>query len=289
MDVNQDGWMDVIRVSLPGEEIVWYENPGRRSGYWRMHPILVHAGNESPLLVDVDGDGRPDILCNDWVAKEMIWTKSPSLKGDTTWTRHVIARGDLATGRYTHGLGFFDMNGDGRADVVITKGWWERPADATQEDWVFHPADLGEDCAQMYQLDVRGNGVKDIVTSSAHRYGIWWHEPTADPRVWVHHLIDSSVSETHSLAMADLNGDGHPDLVTGKRWYAHNGEDPGGHDPAILNWYEFRPGAQPMWVRHLIDTNSGVGEQVLVKDMNGDGKVDIVVANKKGVFWFEQK
>jgi hypothetical protein len=300
MDVNQDGWVDLIRVSLPGEEIVWYENPGaagtrqrgsagNHSGFWRMHPILAHAGNESPALVDVDGDGRPDILCNDWVAKEMIWMKSPSVKGDTVWSRHVIARGEIGTGRYSHGLGLFDMNGDGRPDVVITKGWWERPADARQENWVFHPADLGEDCAQIYPFDVRHNGVQDIITSSAHRYGIWWHEPTADPRVWVHHLIDSSVSETHSLAMADINGDGQPDLVTGKRYYAHNGEDPGGHDPAILNWYEFRPGPQPTWVRHLIDTDSGVGEQVLVRDMNGDGKVDIVIANKKGVFWFEQK
>ncbi|HTR29361.1 MAG TPA: VCBS repeat-containing protein [Puia sp.] len=308
MDVNQDGWVDLIRVSLPGEEIVWYENPGKagrgrdgsrgggkngsagsRDRFWRMHPILAHAGNESPALVDVDGDGRPDILCNDWVAKEMIWMKSPAAKGDTVWTRHVIARGDIGTGRYTHGLGYFDMNGDGRADVVITKGWWERPADARTENWVFHPADLGEDCAQIYPLDVRGNGVRDIITSSAHRYGIWWHEPTADPRIWIHHLIDSSVSETHSLAMADIDGDGHPDLVTGKRYYAHNGEDPGAHEPSVLNWFAFRPGPQPVWVRHLIDTNSGVGEQVLVRDMNGDGKVDIVVANKKGVFWFEQK
>lgn len=303
MDVNQDGWADLIRVSLPGEEIVWYENPGASgggngspgsspsvgAGYWRMHPILAHAGNESPMLVDVDGDGRQDILCNDWVAKEMIWMKSPSAKGDTMWTRHVIGHGEIGTGRYTHGLGFFDMNGDGRSDVVITKGWWERPADVLQENWNFHPADLGEDCAQMYQLDVRGNGVKDIITSSAHRYGIWWHEPTANPEVWIHHLIDSSVSETHSLAMADINGDGNPDLVTGKRYYAHNGEDPGAHEPSVLNWYEFRPGPQPAWVRHSIDTNSGVGEQVLVTDMNGDGKVDIVVVNKKGVFWWEQK
>ena len=290
MDVNQDGWVDLIRVSLPGEEIVWYENPGTATaGFWRMHPILAHAGNESPMLVDVDGDGRPDILCNDWVAKEMIWMKSPSAKGDTTWIRHVIARGDIGTGRYTHGLGFFDMNNDGRADVVITKGWWEHPADALNGSWTFHPADLGEDCAQMYQLDVRGNGVRDILTSSAHRYGIWWHEPTADPKVWIHHLIDSSVSETHSLAMADINADGHPDLVTGKRYFAHNGEDPGAYDSSVLNWYEFKPGAHPLWVRHLIDTNSGVGEQVLVRDMNGDGKADIVVVNKKGVFWWEQK
>jgi hypothetical protein len=58
-------------------------------------------------------------------------------------------------------------------------------------------------------------------------------------------LIDSSVSETHSLAMADLNNDGHPDLVTGKRYFAHNGEDPGAYEPSVLNWYEFRPGPQP--------------------------------------------
>lgn len=298
MDVNQDGWIDLIRVSLPGEEIVWYENPGgsggkgaagRKPGHWRVHPILAHAGNESPALVDVDGDGRPDILCNDWVAKEMIWMKSPAAKGDTTWTRHVIARGETGTGRYTHGLGFFDMNGDGRPDVVITKGWWERPVDARRENWVFHSADLGEDCAQMYVLDVRGNGVKGIITSSAHRYGIWWHEPTADPRVWIHHLIDSSVSETHSLAMADINGDGHPDLVTGKRYFAHNGEDPGAYEPAALYWFEFKPGPSPVWVPHLIDANSGVGLQVRVFDINQDGLPDIIVANKKGVFVFEQK
>ncbi|HMH34182.1 MAG TPA: FG-GAP-like repeat-containing protein, partial [Puia sp.] len=140
MDVDQDGWMDLIRIGLPGEEAVWYENPGRRAGHWLMHPILSHAGNESPAFVDVDGDGRPDILCNDPLAKEMIWLKSPSKKGDTLWKRYVIAKGDIAgTDRYTHGLGWADMNGDGRPDVIITKGWWESPVDPKQENWLFHP------------------------------------------------------------------------------------------------------------------------------------------------------
>jgi G:T-mismatch repair DNA endonuclease (very short patch repair protein) len=44
-----------------------------------------------------------------------------------------------------------------------------------------------------------------------------------------------------------------------------------------------------MWIPHLIDSDSGVGLQVLVQDMNGDGLPDIVVANKKGVFFFEQR
>lgn len=329
MDVNQDGWVDLIRISLPGEEAVWYENPGGKPGgsgkiggadgepgYWRMHPILKNAGNESPMLVDVDGDGRPDLLCNDPVAKEMIWMKSPSVKGDTVWRRYIISKGNIGTGRYTHGLGFIDMNGDGRPDVVITKGWWECPADAKTENWVFHPADLGEDCSQIYAVGGKkgegknGEGRKGLVSASAHRYGIWWHEPTKIDSVWIHHVIFSGVSETHGMAMADINGDGYPDLVTGKRYFAHNGDDPGAYEPAALYWFEFRAegmrenggtsgagsggsagsaGTAPVWVPHLIDTNSGVGLQVRVQDMNGDGLPDIIVANKKGVFVFEQR
>jgi len=303
MDVNQDGWTDVIRISLPGEEAVWYENPQNKPGYWVMHHILTHAGNESPALVDVDGDGRPDLLCNDPIAKEMIWMKSPVAKGDTVWTRHVIGQGNIGTGRYTHGLGLIDMNGDGRKDVVITKGWWECPADALTDNWVFHPADLGEDCSQIYALAATHLGQPDLVSASAHRYGIWWHEKTGDTS-WTHHLIFNGVSETHGMAMADINGDGHPDLVTGKRYFAHNGEDPGAYEPSTLYWFEYRPGGSggagagsgasgaasgPTWIPHLIDDNSGVGLQVLVQDMNGDGLPDIVLANKKGVFFFEQR
>src|SRR5882757_6513848 len=115
MDVNLDGWIDLIRISLPGEEAVWYENPANKAGYWPMHPMLKNCGNESPALVDVDGDGRPDLLCNDPVAKEMIWLKSPSVKGDTVWKRYPLATGEMpGVNRYTHGLGLIDMNGDSR-------------------------------------------------------------------------------------------------------------------------------------------------------------------------------
>lgn len=283
MDVNQDGWVDMIRISLPGEEAVWYENPGKTGGYWPLHPILKNCGNESPALADVDGDGRPDLLCNDPVAKEMIWLKSPSVKGDTTWKRYVIARGEIpGVNRYTHGLGLIDMNGDGRRDVVITRGWWECPLDPRTTDWTFHPADLGQDCSQIYALDKN-----NLISASAHRYGIWWHEK-ADTG-WVHHTIYDKFSETHALAMADINGDGRPDLITGKRYYAHNGEDPGAHEPSVLYWFERKPGPVRSWIPHQIDDNSGVGLQVLVQDINKDGLPDIIVANKKGVFFFEQR
>jgi len=287
MDIDQDGWIDLIRISLPGEEAVWYRNPGRKEGYWPMHPLLKNAGNESPALVDVDGDGRPDLLCNDPVAKEMIWLKSPVKKGDTLWKRYVIAKGDIpGVNRYTHGLGLIDMNGDGRRDVVITKGWWECPADPKTSNWKFHPADLGEDCSQIYALDVNMDGKKELISASAHNYGIWWHEKVDTG--WVHHDIYKGFSESHGMAMADVNKDGYPDLVTGKRYFAHNGEDPGALEPSVLYWFELRPGPAPKWIPHEIDNDSGVGLQVLVQDMNKDGLPDIIVANKKGVFFFER-
>lgn len=289
MDVDQDGWTDLIRISLPGEEAVWYANPGNKPGHWPMHTILNNAGNESPALVDVDGDGRSDLLCNDPVAKEMIWMKSPSQKGDTVWKRYVIGKGETGTNRYTHGLGFADMNADKRPDVIITKGWWEAPADRKQENWTFHAANLGEDCSQIYALDAKGTGKVDLVSASAHNYGIWWHERTKDDTAWKHHLIFKGFSQSHGLGMADINSDGHPDLITGKRYFAHNGKDPGAFEPAVLYWFEFKPGKNPVWTPHLIDDYSGVGLQVVIRDLNEDGLPDIIVSNKKGVFFFEQK
>lgn len=289
-DVNQDGWIDVIRVGLPGEDVAWYENPHKKQGLWKMHAMLSNFGNESPAFVDVDGDGRPDLLGNDPINKQVIWLKQPVKKGDTSWTKHVIASGDLGTHRYTHGLGFADMNADGRPDVTITKGWWEAPSDRTQANWVFHPADFGQDCAQMFVLDLDGDGDLDVISSSAHDYGIWWHEQVIDAAgniSWKEHEIDKSVSETHALALADINGDGQPDLVTGKRYFAHFDKDPGALEPSVLAWFEFKPGKNPQWVKHEIDNNSGVGLQVLVQDINADGLPDIIIGNKKGVFFFE--
>lgn len=293
MDVNQDGWIDLIRVGFPGKEVVWYENPRNKPGLWTMHTIYNNIGDESPAFVDIDGDGRPDILCNDPVAKNFIWLKSPTMKGDTLWKKYIISNNpDLATNMYTHGLGWGDINQDGRKDVIITKGWWESPKDPTQPDWIFHPADLGEDCSQMYVMDLDGDGDADVISASAHNYGIWWHEQVrdADGNIFFkHHEISRAFSETHGLALADINGDGYPDLITGKRYYAHLGHDPGAHEPSVLYWFEFKPGKSPEWTAHQIDADSGVGLLVIANDVTNDGFSDIIVSNKKGVFIFERE
>lgn len=295
MDVNQDGWIDLIRIDWPGKAAVWHENPKNKPGHWAQHMIHSSVGNESPMLVDMDGDGRLDLLCNDPTALKVIWLKSPSKKGDTAWEKYIISNDEKqSTHKYSHGLGYGDVNGDGRKDVLVKNGWWEGPKGGAgkapkDKDWTFHAADLGQDCSQMYVMDLNGDGLNDVISASAHNYGIWWHEQGKDAQgnaTWTHHEIDKSFSQSHGMALKDINGDGNPDLITGKRFWAHNGNDPGEREPAVLYWYEYKPGKTPTWIRQDIDNDSGVGLHVTVEDINGDGLPDIVTGNKKGVHLF---
>ncbi len=303
IDVNQDGWIDLIVMDFPGLSADWFENPGKKGGYWKKHRLYDFVGNESPAFVDVDGDKRDDIICADSKTNQLIWLQAPVKKGDTKWNRFIISeRNVLGTNIQGHGLGYGDLNNDSRKDVITKDGWWEGPVDPRQAtNWTFHPSDIGEACSQMQVADVNADGLPDVISASAHRFGIWWHPQYKDEdgNSWFsHYTISFSTSQTHATAMADLNGDGYPDLVTGKRYFAHLERlnpsnkttiDPGTYDPPALYWFEMTAGKAPYWKEHLIDEDSGVGINIVAKDINNDSRSDIIIANKNGVFFFENR
>jgi hypothetical protein len=295
MDVNEDGWIDFVLIDFPGKVAWWYENPKNAAGLWKknvVHPA-VEVGNESPAFVDMDGDGRMDILCADSKAKQMVWLRAPK-KGATVWERFSISEKNApGTDRFSHGLGLGDINKDGRKDVIIKEGWWEAPEDRKQANWAFHKANLGEDCSHMHVLDVNGDGLNDVISASAHHYGVWWYEQgkdsTGNPS-WSQHEISKAFSQSHSSSLTDVNDDGNVDLIVGKRFFAHNDtdHDPGAHDPAVLYWFEFTPGSAPYFQPHLIDNDSGSGLNIVARDLTKDGALDVAISNKKGVYVFER-
>jgi hypothetical protein len=195
----------------------------------------------------------------------------------------------LGTHKYTHGLGFGDLNKDGRKDVIIKDGWWESPKDVKQENWLFHPLNLQFDAAQILIQDVNLDGQMDLLTSSAHDFGIWYHLLSDNGNKVETVLIDKQVSQTHSLSAVDFSKDKIMDFVVGKRYMAHNGKDPGEFEAAKLIWYEALLGKTPKWIAHEIDQDSGAGIHTEIMDMNKDGKKDLIISNKKGVFVFLQK
>ena len=297
-DINQDGWQDVIIVGFPGDPFHWYENPQGKEGHWVAHEIWHSICNETPLFTDLTGDGKPEVICGSQPEQQMGFLEIPAKdKVNEKWTFTPVSMpGDPATNgtfKYYHGLGATDVNGDGRRDVVIMHGWWEAPEHRHASPWEFHPHILGTEPGQaqrgvdIYAVDFDLDGDQDLISSCAHAYGVWFFERTADEQQpFKTHIVDESFSQTHALIHADINGDGTADFVTGKRYYAHNGGDPGGNDPVVMYWYEVHPSKEgPKFIPHEIRAgrDTGVGTQFQVIDINGDGKLDIALSNKKGV------
>jgi len=293
MDVNLDGWDDVVIIDFPGKPAFWFENPKNKPGNWQKYIVADSVGisNESPGFVDIDNDGRLDILCGDRAKKQIVWLKAPTKKGETAWKRYALSEENvLGTEIFSHGIGYGDINKDGINDVVIREGWFEGTKDNKSGNWVFHKANLGEACSHMQVLDVDGDGKNDVVSASAHALGVWWHQQiiNAEGKIdFITHLMSTTTAQTHSSLMADLNGDGRKEYITGKRFLAHHGRDPGDADAAYLLWFDFTPKKQPFWTEHIIDDNSDAGLNIAVHDMNKDRKLDIIIANKNSVFLFE--
>lgn len=286
LDVDRDGRLDIVSVGWFSKSVRWHRNALGTDGDWP-ESIPDNSGNfESAELLDIDGDGKAlEILAN---GKPTIWFetgKDPS--GQPTLLKRVISERPMAFGG-----GAGDINGDGRPDVLRPEAWFEAPEDPRSGQWIEHPWALGapggkaDHTPQILVLDVNGDKLADIVTSSAHKHGIFWYEQVREGGAisWKHHLIDDSWSQAHSLALADIDADGTPDLVTGKRFMAHNGKDPDEFGKLGVYWYRLKRGPQPEWTRYPITFDKGIGSGVnlCAADIDGDGDVDVIVTGKWG-------
>ena len=293
LDVDGDGWLDVVTCSWHGMKAEWLRNPGEKGGEWPRTLIEENGNYECGELWDVDGDGKALEVVP--AVKHSIWYDvQVSADGKRDLVKHVVSEKEME-----FGVGVGDVNGDGRPDFIRPDAWFEAPADPRAGEWKEHPLALGDPdpsksthTPQIWAYDVNADGLPDLITSSAHKYGIFWYEQVRDGETitWKQHLIDDSWSQAHSITLADMDQDGDLDMVTGKRYKAHNGNDPGGNDPPGVYWYELTPGPKPTWTKHTISFDQGVGSglNVPVVDLDGDGDLDIVVTGKfAGPVWFE--
>jgi len=313
LDVNNDGRMDVISSGwMLRQGVWWYENPGKAGVKWASHPLVEAFGVEGAVVGNLAGRDGKDVLVNYFSrrpGRSLIWfehiDQAPWFRQHTLGPEHVGV---------SHGNGIGDINGDGRNDVVTTTGWFEAPPKPTEDAWIWHadysfvpygsndnrPGGAG---LPMLVTDANGDGLNDIIIGSDHGYGLAWLEQkmSGGKRSFEKHWIETEYPSLHTMALADLDGDGKPELITGKQLLAHNGGDPGALEPVFIFYYKidkgrferhilsythiqpyFRPGNKELPPNYVI----GVGMRLTTADLDRNGHTDVIVACRSGLYVF---
>ncbi|MBL8869943.1 MAG: VCBS repeat-containing protein, partial [Planctomycetaceae bacterium] len=297
-DFDGDGANDIFVVGFPGTPAYVYQNPGRTKRAWIKHQVFDWVSNESPHFTQLVGDETPELVCTrDGFFGFATIDRTKPLEA---WKFHAVSE-QVTDKKFGHGLGVGDINGDGRLDIVHSKGWLEQPAtNATTARWKPHVATFSSAYggAEMLVYDVDGDGLNDVITSeAAHDFGLSWYQQKRDggDSTFERHLIMGShpsenkygvvFSELHSVQLADIDEDGLKDIVTGKTYYSHHRQSPMWDAGAVVYYFALRRTKDGVdWLPYQAAADTGIGRQLVVTDINKDNKLDIAVGGMKGAF-----
>ncbi len=214
-----------------GEGIYYFEIPEdirRHEGYWPMTHAAPDASDEGFGIGDIDGDGLLDIAAGrrqgegEGSGMEIFWWKNPG-NGQGNWESFPIGQTLFDADR----IAVADMNGDGKADVVVSEErypgqdpdanlfWFEQPGDLANGGWERHTIVTQYSMNNMDVADVDNDGHMDIIVAEhkgkALKLQIWRNDGTGN---FTENLVDTGKEGHLGARVADLDGNGTLDIIS---------------------------------------------------------------------------
>jgi hypothetical protein len=272
LDVDRDGWLDLVCSG------VWYRNGGKSGKFERFTFDTNGAGAHDILAADMDGDGKSDIvMMGDGRTRlnALCWYSIPA-DPRSAWTRHHI--GPPVHGAITPG-GVLDIDGDGDLDVARANTWFENK-DGKGTAWGAHEnIPMGRTgpygvCVRTAAVDMDGDGRKELVICDADITGskvAVLRNGDGKGGAWVKTDVPQSLTygSLHALAVADLNGDGKPDIVSNEQ------------EELLLagrensRWVVWENLGNLSFTEHIILDSKLGGHELQTGDVDNDGDIDI--------------